>query len=110
MDVWRQVQLALSPWDGTGSIRAELGLDSCLIMLLRATGPLLGHPKSREEKTHEASDQDRYPDVWTSGHICRSRRSAGPHPGRRPDSLVPTIKQMRASTARANDEIEVKPV
>jgi len=65
------------------------GLDAYFIILCRVEVPDLGN-QTRQEKTHEASNQDINPDVWTSGHVCGSRRSAGPHPGRRAHSTVPT--------------------
>jgi hypothetical protein len=43
-----------------------------------------------KEKTHETCNKDFNPAVWTSGHICSSRRSAGSRPGRRPHICVPT--------------------
>lgn len=92
-----------------------MGLDLWNIMLLRAADPFLGIPVAVGEETHEASDQDLCPDVWTSGHVRRSRRSAGPNPGRRSDADVPTTttptigRQMQRSRCSALDEIAFKP-
>jgi len=67
------------------------GLDSCLIIPLHAAMPCFwGNYGAEKESTHEARSQDVDPDARTSGHIRRSRRSAGSRLGRRPDPYVPT--------------------
>ena len=66
------------------------GLDSCRIILPRRKKLIFLRPRRDRRKPNEASDQDFDPDVWISGHILGSRRSAGSRPGRRADSCMPT--------------------
>lgn len=88
-------------------IGAEV-LDSYLILFHRVKKLNIAS-LTRQEKTHETSSQDLDPDVWTSGHVRSSRRSAGSRPGRRADTRVPTstttARQMRSTTT--DDEVVV---
>ena len=69
----------------------------------------MGKLRRGRRMTHEASDQDFDPDVWTSGHLCCGCRSDGSRPGRRPNSSVPTstktARQVRSIAP--DDEIVV---